>query len=347
MKKDYYDVLGVNKDATSEQIKKAYRRAVLKHHPDRNKENEAEASEKFKEASEAYAVLGDDEKRDIYNRYGHEGAERANWNFNFDMSDIFGGRDIFGGADPFSVFFGHRRQQRGSDTQTDVLLTLEEIATGIEKQISFRRADQCDTCHGMGGTGISCSECRGQGRIRQHGPFTTIIVTCPKCNGKKIEITEICKKCQGKGKKITTETLSINIPPGIENNEVLVFQGKGNLSNFSFPRGNLRCIIKVKPHHVFKRESNHLSCEQEISFVDACLGKSISVSTIYKDQIELKIPKGTQFGQIFRILGKGLPNPSLHGNKGDMFVKIKIKVPGKLSSKASNLLRKFDEETIG
>ncbi len=340
MKRDYYEVLDVSKKAASDEIKKAYRRLALKYHPDKNED--ADAEEKFKEASEAYSVLIDNEKRQQYDLYGHDAARQGNWSdINFDPRDIFGA-DFFGGNDPFSVFFGGRRG-RGEDIGIDVELSLEEAANGVEKQVSYTQRDRCSICHGIGGTGSSCPSCKGAGKIKyQRGPFMSMISTCPACSGKKIQIKEFCKSCKGKGKKTKNRTLSLKIPPVIDDNEVLVFREKGNLNNSSLPRGDLHCRVRIKHHDLFTRKGRHLIYKQMITFTGACLGTKLKIPTIYGKTVEIKVPPGTQFGEVFRICRQGLVTST--GSKADLFVRIDVFIPKKVSKEARRKLQELEKE---
>lgn len=331
-KQCYYDVLGVDRSASQDDIKKAYRKKAMAHHPDRNG-SDPEHEAKFKAAAEAYEVLGDQDKRNRYDQFGHEGL-------NGNSFRAAGVDDIF---DMFSEIFGGGRQRvvRGSDLTAQVVITLKESALGVEKQLNYSYAEYCTSCQGIGGTGSKCVQCNGRGRIRQvDGPFQ-IEITCTYCSGRKIKIQNTCDDCRGKGTVTKQETISTKIPLGVEDGQSMIFQGKGHAEKPSVPRGNMRLIIRVEPHKVFTRDGKHLICEKDLSFADACLGTKMSVDTIYDDEIELKVPKGTQFNQIFRLPGHGMP--SNHG-RGDLFVKMNITVPDSLSEKAVKALKEFDEE---
>ncbi len=327
MKRDYYDVLGVDRGASEDEIKKAYRQLALKYHPDRNKDEDAES--KFKEVSEAYAILTDPEKKQMYDQYGHDAARRGNW----DMSDVFG--DFF--SNPFASMF--QRRHKGSDASVLITLTLEEVATGVEKQVTYTRKKQCKDCKGVGGEGIPCPGCGGQGQVQhQHGPMA-ILATCPRCRGKKIQLKTTCSKCRGTGSINDNRTLSLKIPPAVEHGEILILRGEGNSSDQSMPPGDLRCQIKVESHKIFQREGLNLVKVHKLRFTEVCLGTTCDIPTIRGQTVGLRIPAGTQFGQVFRLQKCGLKNGHRHG---DLFVQIKVIVPKNLGKKASKLLKDFD-----
>ena len=285
MKRDYYEILGINKSASTDDIKAAYRTLALKYHPDRNQGEEKEAEEKFKEVGEAYAILIDPQKRSIYDQFGHDGPNRVS---NINVGDIF---DQF-----FNAGFGRRRKKSGLDTRGSIDLTLEEIATGCEKQVTYSRQDRCNKCHGIGGSGKPYVGCRGRGKVsRQHGPFT-VETACIKCQGKKIKITSMCDNCNGKGNLTETQTISIKVPPGINDGETLVLQGHGGLLNPGEPRGDLLCRVRIQPHSDFSREGAHLLFVKPLQFSDLCTGTRTQIKTIYGKTVELQIPTGSQFG---------------------------------------------------
>jgi len=300
------------------------------------------AETKFKELSEAYAVLSDEEQKSKYDQFGHAGAPRGGWNANFNPEDIFGGSDFFGGQDPFSVFFGGRRQRRGDDVKVQISITLEEAAKGVEKHISYKQRDRCAKCHGIGGTGKPCTTCGGHGKVQQQRSFMNMITTCPGCMGKKTQIDNICTNCKGEGRTENNKTISLKIPSGVDNGSVLNVSGGGNLNDHALPRGNFYCHITVQQHNVFSREGVHLICKRKLTFKQACLGASVKIPTIYDKNIELKIPSGTQFGQIFKVTNQGMPQ--LNGvSKGDLLVRVEIDVPKKMSKKAQDLLKDLDK----
>jgi len=356
MKKDYYEVLGVQKDATVAQIKKAYRSAALKHHPDRvPEEKKAEASEKFKEISEAYGVLSDAKKRSMYDQYGHAGIDQ-----NFTSDDIFRGADfgsIFGESglgDIFSQFFGgggggfdifgggsSGRSRRGRDIQYEVEITLSEANTGVRKKIKIPRNEHCNDCDGTGakgGTALKkCPTCGGRGQVVMSSGFFSMQQACSACRGQGQSITEYCPRCQGKGVNRVTRTIDVNIPPGVDNSSRLRVGGEGEVGKGG--PGDLYLYIHVLPHDVFQRDGNDLYMQLPLSFVTAALGGEVSVPTI-DGSVEMKIPTGTQSGKIFRLKGKGMP--SLRGRyKGEQYVKVMLQVPKKLNAQQRELLEQF------
>jgi len=334
MKKDYYEVLNVNRSASEDDIKKSYRHLALKYHPDRNKDKDAE--NKFKEISEAYAILIDPEKRQMYDQYGHEAARRGGW----DIPDIFS--DFFG-ANPFASMF-HRRQQRGSDVSVLVELTLEEVATGVEKQVVYTQKKTCMNCKGIGGQTIPCTNCKGFGQIyHRQNPFMTVSTTCPRCQGKKVQLKTTCLKCHGTGSINNSRTLSLNIPPAVKNGEILRLKGEGNSVNSSLPSGDLQCQIKVISHTIYHREDLNLIMVHNLRFAEVCLGTKCDIPTIYGNTVELNIPKGTQFGQILRLKKHGLKNGH---RQGDLLVRVNVEVPKHLGEKASKLLKEFDSTCL-
>lgn len=341
-KRDYYEILGLERSASESDVKAQYRKLAMKYHPDRNK-NKEEAETKFKEISEAYAVLGDPKQKAQYDQFGHQGAPSGGWRTDFNMADIFGGSDFFGGGDPFSVFFGRQRQRRGDDVKLNLTISLEEVANGVEKQISYKQRDRCSTCKGIGGTGATCSTCNGMGKVkRQHSPFTSVVEVCHQCQGKKVNIKTACKSCKGSGRISNSKVISLRIPKGIEHGAVLTMRGGGNLNDASLPRGDFHCYIHIQSHKTFSREREHLACKRLINFYQACVGAKVKIPTIYGKEIELQIPPGTQFGQMFRIGGQGLPRENSN-SKGDLIVKVEISVPKKISEKSKNLLKEFNQ----
>jgi molecular chaperone DnaJ len=358
-KRDYYEVLNVPRNASKEDIKKAYRQLALKYHPDRNKSPEAE--EKFKEISEAYAVLSDDDKRMQYDQFGHEGISgRYTWEDIFrdaDFESIF--RDLgfgFGGFDSiFDMFFGgraHRRYgpQKGADLRYDLELTLEEAAFGFNKDIEVPSFDVCTTCHGSGaqpGTGPKkCPKCNGAGEIRHTKSFGftyfTEIETCNECNGKGVFVENICRDCKGSGSVQRLRMIKLKIPPGIDDGYSLRLSGEGKPGNEGGPKGDLYVVVHVKPHKIFKREGSDIFCEAHVGFPQAALGTEIYVPTL-DGKAKIKIPAGTQSGTLFRLKGKGVPH--LHGwGRGDQFVKVVVQTPTKLTRRQKELLMELAKE---
>lgn len=345
MAKDYYEVLGVNRNASSDEIKKAYRQAALKYHPDRN-QNDAEAETKFKEAAEAYELLSDADKRAHYDRFGHDSPQ--DW-AHHDPFDIF--NSFFGGISGFG-----RRRHQGGDAHARIRLTLEEAATGVEKQFSMIQIDICTKCHGKGGSGPPCTGCGGYGQVaRQDGPFITSVGSCPRCQGSGIRINKPCDKCSRKGKIENRKTITIKIPAGINNGEIMRVRGEGNLSVASIPRGDLFCHIEVAPHDVFERRGPDLYMHKTIPFAAAVAGASISVPTIEGEEVRLKVPAGTQFGQMLRLHEKGIVgavrvsanSPMKVRKRGDQYVQIRIDVPKNASEEAIKVLEEFENIVAG
>ncbi len=357
MKKDYYEGLGVTKDATVAQIKKAYRSMALKHHPDRVEESKkAESSERFKEISEAYGVLSDVKKKSMYDQYGHAGIDQ-----NYTADDIFRGADfssVFGDSglgDIFSQFFGgggggfdifgggrgSNRARRGRDIQYEVDITLSEAYTGVSKKIKIPRNEHCTECDGNGaksGTALkNCDTCGGRGQVVMSSGFFSMQQPCSACRGQGKIITEKCPKCQGNGTNRVTRTIDVNIPAGVDNNSRLRVGGEGEVGKAG--PGDLYLYIHVLPHEIFQRDDSDLYMQLPLSFVTAALGGEVSVPTV-DGSVEMKIPAGTQSGKIFRLKGKGMP--SLRGGyKGEQYVNVMLQVPKKLSAEQRSLLEQF------
>lgn len=346
-KRDYYEVLGVSREASAEEIKKAYRKLARKHHPDANPDD-PEAEAKFKEISEAYVVLSDTEKRAGYDHFGHEGVGAAGG-----QSYTGGGFGDMGGfGDIFDMFFGgsaRRRTgaERGSDIRTDLEITLKEAAFGLEREIRVPRVETCGTCGGSraaaGSKPQTCSTCNGTGQIQfsQNTPFGRIMQTrgCDRCNGTGKIIDKPCPTCHGTGHIRKTRNIKVNVPPGVDNGSRLRLAGEGEAGKMGAPSGDLYVYIHVKPHRVFKREGDDLICDMPISFAQAALGDEFDVPTL-DGQVRLKIPEGTQTGTIFRMKGKGIPHINGYG-QGDQHVRVKIATPSKLTDRQKELLKEF------
>ena len=361
-KRDYYEILGVPRNASIEEIKSAYRKLAMKYHPDRNPGNK-EAEEKFKEATEAYEVLSDPEKRQRYDQYGHEGL-RSGYDYHTytSIDDIFSAfSDIFGGfgGSIFDEFFGtgtrsrRTRQvnigERGSDLKIRLLLTLEEIATGTEKVIKLKKYIVCDVCNGSGakaGSGYrTCPTCNGTGEIRHvsrsfFGQFINI-TTCSTCGGSGKVVAEKCPKCNGEGRTQGEETITIKIPAGVEDGNYIPLTGKGNAGKRGGPAGDLIVVIEEKKHEYFYRNKDDVYYELLISFPEAVLGTKIEIPTLYGKET-IKIEPGTQPGTRIKLSGKGIPHLNQYG-KGDQIVIVNVYVPTNLNSKEKALLKELSQ----
>jgi len=353
-KRDYYEVLGVIKSASPEEIKKAYRKQALKYHPDRNKGDKT-AENKFKEAGEAYHVLSDKERRTSYDQFGHAAFEGAggrgdfsNFDFSSTFSDIFGS-DIF--DDFFEGFSGTRgrRQRRssdfrGEDLRYDLSISLEDAYHGKKQQINFSSSERCERCDGYGAEPgsepVSCSMCDGQGRVRSSQGFFTIQQTCSGCNGSGEQISSPCKTCRGMGKKQSRKKISTNIPKGVDDGTRIRLSGKGEAGIKGGGNGDLYIFVSIEPHNIFKRSEENLFFEFPISLADAALGITVEVPTIDGGKAKVKIPAGTQNGRQFRLRGKGMP---IIRNKdyGDLYIRAVTEVPISLTKEQKNLLEQF------
>ncbi|WP_407377839.1 molecular chaperone DnaJ [Methanobrevibacter sp.] len=355
-KRDYYEVLGVDKSADEKTIKKAYRKLARKYHPDVCDEPDAE--DKFKEVSEAYAVLSDDEKRQRYDQFGHAGmdgftAEDFYQNVNFE--DIFQGFDIGNIFDMFGFGGGNRSRgrtgpQRGSDIYTEIPISLEEAFQGCEKEIKITRSELCPTCNGSkskpGSDPATCPKCGGTGQIKEvSNTFLGQMVNvrpCRECGGTGKIITDPCEDCHGKGSKRKTKTIKIEIPEGVDEGNHLRVSGEGNCGEAPGLEGDLIVTVHIKGHRKFTREGDHLYLEQQISFPQAALGDLISIPTIEGKEVEFKITPGTQSGTVFKLRGQGM-NSVRHNGRGNLYVTVTVVVPKKLNSKQKNLLKEFAE----
>jgi molecular chaperone DnaJ len=348
-KRDYYEVLGVAKTATEVEIKSAYRKLAMQYHPDRNPNN-PDAEEKFKECSEAYAVLADQEKRARYDRFGHAGVAGAAGAAGFDpsifqdFSDIFG--DFFGFGDLFGGGGGRRRSraQRGADLREDLTLQFDEAIFGTESQVTVRRHEECQECKGSGAAAgkapVACRTCGGRGQVRYQQGFFSIARTCSTCQGTGSVITDPCPKCKGEGRTLAQKKVQVNVPAGVEDGTRIRYAGMGEAGYFGGPPGDLYIVLHVKEHAFFEREGTDLRCIIPISFSQAALGSEIKVPTMDGEHI-LKIPEGTQSGTTFRIRNKGVPVLNGHG-KGDLFVDIRVQTPSKLTKRQRELLQELE-----
>ena len=347
-KLDYYEVLGVSRSATGDAIKKAYRQAALKYHPDRNRDDPG-AETKFKSAAEAYEVLSDPEKRQRYDQFGHAGLQgAAGHDFtHMDVGDIFSMfEDIFGGG----IFGGRRsRRQRGADLQVQIEIELADVAGGCEKILEFNRNEICDHCGGDGaapGTEKqTCTTCGGYGQVEQNTGFGAIfgrvIAACPSCGGQGQRIVKRCPQCKGSGRLPKQRRVTARIPAGIEEGQAVRVAGEGDPGPNGAPAGDLHCVVTLRPHPFLERHHKDLVCKVPISFTQATLGTRLEVPTL-RGKAEVNIPKGTQYGQVFRLRGIGLPDLRT-GMIGDELVQVIIEIPKKLNQHQEALLRDFAE----
>jgi molecular chaperone DnaJ len=341
-KRDYYEVLGVPRNAGDQQIKSAYRKLALQYHPDRNQGNKV-AEDKFKEAAEAYAILSDGEKRARYDRFGHAGVSAPGAG-GFDPSQFAGFEDIFGGI--FGDFFGGGRRggpERGSDLRYDLEITFEESARGVDTSIQIPRLETCETCHGSGAAAGSspstCPQCQGRGQQRFQQGFFTVARTCPRCEGSGRIITKPCPTCRGVGRTTKERKLTVKVPAGISDGQRLRISGEGESGPHGGPAGDLYVFIEVAPHAFFRREGNNLSCEVPLNFPTLALGGGIEVPTLDGNEA-FKVPEGTQSGTTFRLRGKGMPDVSGRG-KGDLFFTVQAVTPKKLTKDQRALLEQL------
>lgn len=355
-KRDYYEILGVSKDSSEAELKKAYRKLAMKYHPDKNKD--ADAEEKFKEISESYAVLSDAEKRSEYDRFGHAGIDG-----HYSTEDIFRNADFGGGlGDIFDMFFGGggggrgcRRQgpMRGSDLRYDLSITLKDAAFGTKIKINVPRAENCETCGGSGakkGTSAkSCPTCHGSGQINraQNTPFGRFMTTatCNVCHGNGQIIESPCPACKGTGKTKKVRKISVKVPVGADTGMRLKVRGEGEAGSPGAPPGDLYVVIHVKPHGKFERVGDDIVCEVPISFTQAALGATVMVDTLH-GKVKMHVPKGTQTHSVFRLKGKGIPH--MHGyGQGDQHVRVIVKTPAKLTSDQKRLLEELEKTSTG
>lgn len=342
--RDYYEVLNVARTADGDTIKRSYRKLAMKYHPDRNP-GDTQAEQNFKEASQAYEVLSDPDKRQRYDRYGHEGLRGTSGHdfSNMDASDIF---SMFGFGDALEQMFGGGRRSgpsRGYSLETQTEITLEEVATGVDRTIEFTRRDHCPTCSGNGakpGTKpTQCVTCGGAGKIQRGGGMFRMITTCPACQGQGQVYKEKCSTCKGSGQQPKKRVLSVKIPAGIHDGQAIRVADEGEPGPQGGQRGDLHVVVHVKEHTLFSREDDHLILKMPISFSQAALGATISVPTLEGEE-EVTIKPGTQHGQILQIHGKGLPDLRT-GQKGDLAIVVLIEVPTKLTEEQTKLLRDF------
>ena len=346
-KRDYYEILGVERNVSEGDLKKAYRRKSMKHHPDRNP-GDAEAEKKFKESKEAYEVLSDGQKRAAYDQYGHAGVDPSMGGgaggFGDSFSDIFG--DIFGGGGGGGGGGQRQRQRRGADLGHEIQMSLEDAVKGKEINISVRRHKDCSSCDGSGakkGTQAkTCSTCNGQGQVRMSQGFFAVQQTCPTCKGKGKVITDPCGTCRGSGLEQETKKLAVKIPAGVDNGDQIRLSGEGDAPQGGGVRGDLYVTVSVKPHDIFERDGVDLYCDVPIGFSTLTIGGEIEVPTL-NGRAKLKIPAGSQSGKQFRLKGKGVSNVRAQGYVGDQYCRIQVETPVNLSKEQKELLKAFDD----
>jgi molecular chaperone DnaJ len=349
--RDYYEVLGVTKTASVDEIKASYRKSALKWHPDRSPENKEEAEIKFRECTEAYSILSDPQKRQIYDNYGHAGLAGAGGSTDFNgtifqdfhdiFGDFFGFEDLFGGGGRRG---GRSRVQRGADLRYDMTLTFDEAASGVNTKIRVPRQEYCEACNGTGakkGTGVvSCQACGGRGQIVYQQGFFTINRTCPACQGAGQIVKERCVECRGQGRVDRERTIELRIPPGVDTGTRLRVQGEGEAGPNGGPAGDLYVVLEVKEHAFFERRGADLYCTIPLSIAQAALGTELQVPGLGGEE-RLKVPEGTQSGAVFRVKGKGLPDPH-GGGKGDLYYHVRVLTPTKLTREQRKLMEQLN-----
>jgi len=346
-KRDYYEVLGVDRSAGPDDIKRAYRKGALKYHPDNYKGDKAEGEAKFKELAEAYEVLSAPDRRQLYDRHGHEGLRGAGVHdfSNMGFGDIFSMfEDIFGGSGGMGGRASHA--DRGYDLETQVELTLEQVATGLDETLEFERMDFCDTCGGSGAkpgtTADKCSGCGGYGKVQQQvsGFFgmSIRVTVCPQCKGKGVIVKEPCLDCGGSGRRRKKRVLTVRIPPGIRDGQVIRIRNEGEPGTVG-GRGDLHCYVQVKPHPLLIRRQDDLYCQVPILFTQAALGGMVEVPTLAGPE-QVEVPAGSQTGDVIRLKRRGLPN-ARSGRTGDQHVQVFVEVPRKLNKKQRELLKEY------
>ena len=347
--RDFYEVLGVTKTASVDEIKSAYRKAALKWHPDRHPEDKQEAEVKFRECTEAYSVLSDQEKRQIYDTYGHAGLSNAGGGIDFNgtifqdfhdiFGDFFGFEDLLGGGGRRS----RTRARRGSDLRYDMTLTFEEAAAGVSTKIKLPKQELCGACHGTGakaGTGATtCATCGGRGQLAYQQGFFSITRTCPACQGAGQVIKERCPECRGQGRLEREKTIELRVPAGVDTGTRLRVPGEGEAGANGGPAGDLYVVLEVKEHSFFERRGADLYCTIPVSITQGALGTELSVPGLNGEE-KLKIPEGTQSGAVFRIKGHGLPDPH-GGGKGDLYYHVRVVTPSKLTRDQRKLMEQL------
>jgi molecular chaperone DnaJ len=343
-KRDCYEVLSIERTATSEEVKSAYRKAALKWHPDRNPQSKQEAEERFREATESYAILSDPQKRATFDRFGHAGLSRGGFDGGMNQTIFEEFQDIFAGFE--DIFGGRRarnRTQRGADLRYDMKLSVEDAAAGVYTKIRLPRLEFCESCNGTGaksGTGVSaCATCAGRGQIHYQQGFFTISRTCPDCRGAGQIVRERCPDCHGQGRLERSKTIDLRIPPGVDSNTRLRVPGEGEPGENGGPPGDLYVVLDVKNHPYFERRNADLYCTVPVSIVQAALGTEIKVPGLNGEET-VKIAEGTQTGEIVRLKGKGLPDPH-GGGKGDLYINVHVVTPTKLSREQRRLFEQL------
>ena len=349
-RQDFYGILGVSRTATQDEIKSAYRKAALKWHPDRNPANKREAEERFRAATEAYSVLSDQQKRDVYDRYGYAGLSGMGFetgginptifqDFQDILGDFFGFEDIFGGGGQR----GRNRAQRGSDLRYDMALSFEEAAAGVATKIKLPRMQLCEACKGTGakaGSGVAaCQTCGGRGQLHYQQGFFSISRTCPACQGAGQIIRERCAECRGQGRLEREHMIELRIPAGVDTGTRLRVAGEGEAGPKGAPAGDLYVVLEVKEHPFFERRGADLYCTIPVSFAQAALGADLVVPGLQGEE-KLRIPEGTQGGAVFRLKGKGLPDPH-GGGRGDLYYHVRVVTPSKLTREQRKLLEQL------
>ncbi len=350
-KRDYYEVLGVEKGAGADDVKKAYRKLAVKYHPDRNQDN-PEAEAKFKESTEAYEVLSDEKKRQAYDQFGFAGVENMGGP-TFNANAFSGFEDIFGDfSGIFDSFFGGggggrggRRsggRPRGSDLRHDLRVDFEEAVFGKEVEIEYDRLKACDDCHGAGGEGVrTCSQCGGSGQVRRNSGFFSIATACTTCGGEGTVIDNPCSSCRGSGTVRSHQKIKVTIPPGMDPDRRIRLESQGSHGPKGAPPGDLYVYIHVRPHKHFERHDYDMYCVLPISMTQAALGADIWVISLDNKRIKLKVPSGTQDSKMLRIRGEGVPVLNGGGRRGDLYVKLKVAIPSRISGKEKDLLKQF------
>jgi molecular chaperone DnaJ len=350
-KRDYYQVLGIERTADADSIKKAYRKLALKNHPDRNP-GDKEAEERFKEAAEAYEVLSDSEKRQLYDAYGHEGLRNTGFQGFSGVNDVFSAfSDIFEDFFGFGGFGGQRQPsggpQPGRDLRYDLELSLEEAATGKEAELNVGREVTCEECRGTGQKDGEqppvCQTCGGQGQVVRSQGFFRLATTCPNCQGKGRAVTDPCLICSGRGRVFDEKELTVKVPPGIAHGQRLRMRGEGEGGHMGGPPGDLYVVVHIPAHEEFEREGDVIYRRQDVSMAQAALGRIVMVDSLIDGKVELPLPQGVQTGDLVTVKGMGMPRLR-DGKRGDMKVQVMVKVPRKLSARQKELLEEFEAE---